>query len=75
MTDDGPIAVGDGHDFPGLVDQGVPGVTTVIDDIVERFKDTVREPVLPHELPDVFLAVELGRARWQRQERDIAWDL
>ena len=47
-------------DFPGLIDQGVPGVATVIDDVVERFEDAVREPVLTHELPDVFLAVELG---------------
>jgi len=50
----------DGRDFPGLIDQGVPGVATVIDDVVERFEDAVREPVLTHELPDVFLAVELG---------------
>jgi hypothetical protein len=32
----------------------------VIDDVVERFEDAVRQPVLTHELPDVFLAVELG---------------
>src|SRR6266568_5676273 len=34
--------------------------------------DAVRKPVLAHELPDIFLAVELGCARWQRQERDVA---
>jgi hypothetical protein len=27
-------------------------VVAVIDDIVEGFEDTVREPVLSHELPD-----------------------
>jgi hypothetical protein len=32
----------------------------------------VPQPVLAHELPDIFLAVELGCARWQRQERDVA---
>ena len=53
----------------------VPGVAAVIDDVVEGFEDAVGQPVLPHELPDVFLAVELGRARRQRQERDVAWHL
>ena len=47
----------------------------MIDDIVEGFEDPVREPVLSHELPDVFLAVEFGCARWQRHERNIARDL
>jgi hypothetical protein len=32
----------------------------MIDDIVEGFEDAVGEPILPHELPDVLLAVELG---------------
>jgi hypothetical protein len=63
VTDNGRIAMSDGHDFPGLIDQGVPGVTAVIDDVVERFEDAVRQPVLTHELPDVFLAVELGACR------------
>ncbi len=50
-------------------------VAAVIDDIVEGFEDTVREPVLSHELPDFFLAVEFGCARRQRHERNIARDL
>jgi hypothetical protein len=29
-----PIAAGDGHDFPRLIDEHVPGVTAVIDDII-----------------------------------------
>src|SRR5947209_20293058 len=72
VTDDRPIAVGDGHDFPGLIDEGVPGIAAVIDDVVEGFEDAVRQPVLADELPDIFLAVKLGRARRQRQERDVA---
>ena len=72
MTDDCPIAVGNGHDLPRLIDEGVPGVAAVVDDVVEGFEDAVRKPVLAHELPDIFLAVELGCARWQRQERDVA---
>ena len=30
---------------------------------LKRFEDAVRQPVLTHELPDVFLAVELGACR------------
>jgi hypothetical protein len=45
----------------------------VIDDVVVRFEDAVRQPVLPHELPDIFLAVEFWCARRQWQQRDVAW--
>jgi len=38
VTDDRPLASGDGHDLPGLVDERVPGVAAVVDDIVEGFK-------------------------------------
>jgi hypothetical protein len=44
-----PIAAGDGHDFPRLIDERVPSVAAVIDDIVEGFENSVRQPVLPHE--------------------------
>src|SRR5215467_12736059 len=67
-----PIAAGDGHDFPRLIDERVPSVAAVIDDIVEGFENSVRQPVLSHELPDIFLAVELGRAWRELQERDVA---
>jgi hypothetical protein len=36
VTDNGRIAMSDGHDFPGLIDQGVPSVAAVIDDLVEK---------------------------------------
>jgi hypothetical protein len=42
VTDDGPVTACDGHDFPGLIDEGVPGVAAVIDDVVEGFEDSVR---------------------------------
>src|SRR6185295_9885060 len=63
----GPVAVGDRDDLPRLIDEGVPSVAAVIDDIVERFEDPVRQPILTHELPDIFLTVEFGRApgQWQ----------
>ena len=51
---------------------GVPGEAAVIDDIVEGFEDPVRRPVLAHELPDIFLRVEFGRARRQRHQREVA---
>jgi hypothetical protein len=44
VTDDGPFAACDGHDFPGLIDEGVPGIAAVIDDVVEGFENTVRQP-------------------------------
>src|SRR5262249_18666114 len=56
------IAARNGHDFPRLIDERVPSVAAVIDDVVEGFENSVREPVLPHEFPDIFLAVEFGRA-------------
>jgi len=34
----------------------------VIDDVVEGFENSVRQPVLSPELPDILLAVEFGRA-------------
>ena len=71
MTGDCPIAASDGRDFPGLIDERVPGVTAEVDDVVEGFEDAVRQPVRTRELPDIFLGVELRRTRRQRQERDF----
>jgi hypothetical protein len=45
-----PIATGDGHDFSRLIDEPVPNLAAVIDDLVEGFEDTISQPVLPHEL-------------------------
>src|SRR5437868_9928690 len=41
-----PIAAGDGHDVPGLIDERVPGIAAVVHNIVERFELPVRQPVL-----------------------------
>jgi hypothetical protein len=38
VTDGGPIALCDGHDPPGLVDEGVPSIAAVVDDVVEGFE-------------------------------------
>ena len=61
----------DGHDLPGSVDKGIPGITAVIDDIVVGFEDAVREPVVAHILPDIFDRIELRAFRRQRDNGDI----
>ena len=38
----------------------------MIEDIVVGFEDTVRQPVVAHELPDGYDRVELGTFRRQR---------
>ncbi len=55
-----PIAHTDGHDSPGLIDELVPGVAAMVDDVAVGFEDAVGEPVLAHELPDVFDRVQFG---------------
>ena len=65
------MAQSDGHDFPRAVDEGIPGITAVIDDIVVGFEDAVREPVVAHILPDVFNRVEFRAFRRQRDNGDI----
>ena len=63
MTDGRPVALCDGHDLPRLVDESIPGVAAVVDNVVEGFENPIGEPILTHELPDIFLAVQAqGRA-------------
>ena len=66
-----PFAQSDGHDLPGSVDKGIPSVTAVIDDIVVRFEDAVREPVVAHILPDIFDRIEFRGFRRQRDNGDM----
>ena len=54
-----PLSVSDGHDFPWLRDKAAPCITAMIDNIFEGGRDAVGEPVIAHELPDVFNRVEL----------------
>ena len=58
-----PLAQSDGHDPPGLVYELVPCLAAVVDEIIVRFEDTVGEPVVAHELPDVLDRVEFGAFR------------
>ena len=41
VTDNCPVSTRDRHDFPGLVNQRVPGRAAVVDDVVEGFEDAV----------------------------------
>ena len=44
------------------------------DDIVVGFEDSVREPIIAHELPDIFLRVQFGAFGRQCDQRDIGRD-
>ena len=46
----------------------------MVDDVVVGFEDAVREPVVAHELPDVFLRVELRAFGRQRDQGDVGRD-
>lgn len=70
----GPVAATDGDDFPGLIDEPVPGGAAVTEDVIVGLEDAVGEPVLSQELPDVFDGIEFGRPRRQRHEGDVGWD-
>jgi hypothetical protein len=64
----GPIAHSNGHDSPGLIDDFVPCLAAVIDDIVVGFEDAIGYPIVAHELPGVFGRIEIpwGVDRWAR---------
>ena len=67
----GPMAQADRHDAPGLIDEAVPGEAAMIDDVVVGFEDPVRQPVVAHELPDVFDRIEFGAPGRQRHQGDV----
>jgi len=46
----------------------------MVDDVVEGFEDPVREPVFAHELPDVFLRVQLRAFGRERDQGDVGRD-
>src|SRR6185437_207932 len=71
----GPLAGGEGHDAPGLIDQAVPGVAAEVDDLFVGGEDAVSEPVIAHELPDVLLRVQFRTFGGQRDERDVGWNV
>jgi hypothetical protein len=70
-----PIAHTDGDDFPRLIDEFIPGVAAMVEDILEGFEDPVRQPIVAHELPDVLLRVQFRAFRRQPDQRDIRRDV
>jgi hypothetical protein len=66
-----PLAQSDGHDAPGLIDELIPGRAAMVDEIVVRFEDAVGEPVVAHELPNVFDRIEFRAFRRQRNDADV----
>jgi hypothetical protein len=66
-----PLAQSDGHDPPGLIDELVPSLAAMVDEIVVGFEDAVGEPVVAHKLPDIFHRVEFGRFRRQCYYGDV----
>ena len=68
-----PLASSDAHDAPWLIDELVPRLAAMIDDVVVRCEDAVRQPVVTHELPYVFDRVEFGTFRRQRDDADVVW--
>ena len=65
------MAQSDGHDVPGLIDELVPRLAAVVDEIVVGFEDMVGEPVIAHELPDILDRIELGAFRRQGDDSDV----
>jgi hypothetical protein len=57
---------------PWLIDEFVPGLAAVVDDVVVGREDAVGEPVVAHELPDVFNRVQFGAFCRQCDDADIA---
>jgi hypothetical protein len=66
-----PIAQSDGADAPWLIDKFVPGFAAMIEQVFIGCEDSVREPVVAHELPDVFGWVEFGAFWRQRDDCDV----
>ena len=66
-----PVPGSYGDDFPRLIDELVPGIAAVVEDIRVGLEDPVREPVVADELPDVFDWVEFGGSGRQGQESDV----
>ena len=67
----GPFPASDGHDPPRLIDELVPSLAAMVDDVVMGCEDAVGEPVVAHELPDILDRVEFGAFGRQRDDADI----
>jgi hypothetical protein len=66
-----PVAQSDRHDGPRLVDELVPGIAAVLEDVLVGAEDAIGEPVVADELPDVFDRIEFGRLWRQRHQGNV----
>jgi len=64
--------VPDGHNARRLIDQLVPSLAAVIQDIVAGSEHTVKKPVNAHEPPDILDRVEFKTFGWKRDDTDFA---
>jgi len=67
-----PFAQSDGHDGLRLIDELVPGVASVIEWAFGGGEDSIGEPVVVHELPDVLDRVQCRTLRRQGRDGDVA---
>ena len=54
-----------------MIEELVPGVATVVDDVVVGFEDPVGQPIVAQELPDILRRIEFGTFCRQRDDSDI----
>ena len=57
----GPVAQGNGSYVPGLIDEPVPGVAAVVENVGVGGEDAVGEAVFADKLPDILDRIEFGR--------------
>jgi hypothetical protein len=69
-----PFAQPDGHDPPRLIDEPIPGLAAMLQQIVIGFEDAIGERVVADELPDIFHRVEFGRFWRQGDDGDVGWN-
>ena len=70
-----PVTQADGHDAPGLVDEAVPSMAAVIDQVVVGREHQVGQPVVAHELPDVLYRVQFRAFGWEREQGNVGRNL
>ena len=68
----GPFAVPNGHNAPRLIDELVPRLAAVVENIVVGGEHPVGQPVVAHELPDIFDRVEFRAFGRERDDADVA---
>ncbi len=65
----------DGHNARTLIDQLVPRLAAVINDIVAGSEHTVRKPDIAHEPPDILDRVEFKTFGWERDDTDFSGNI